>query len=74
MGYWTPSDYDVNNAMHDLLEGVDEVQFMDDGVIKDYGDHVSIYVDADNEDGHVSFDATYDDDGHIQLDLHDRYK
>lgn len=64
--YWDPKSYSVDDAIKDLAYGnCDNVHFTDDGVIKDYGDRVTMYTSADNAKGHLSTDFRYDSNGHI---------
>ena len=64
MSYFKPSEYDIKNAILDVMRYGD-VTMGDNYVFKDHGDYVEVCVDANNSKGHVSFDVYYDSNGRI---------
>lgn len=64
MSYFKPSEYTIKNAIADIIRYGD-VTVGDNYVFKDHGGYIEASVDANNADGHISFDIYYDSNGNI---------
>jgi hypothetical protein len=64
MGYFKPSRYQIENALREAAR-YDGIFVGDNYVTKDHGDYIEINIDADNSNGHVSYDLYFDDDGKL---------
>ena len=64
MGYFKPSNYQIENAIMEATR-YDGIYVGDNYVTKDHGDYIEVNIDADNDKGHVSYDLYFDDNGNL---------
>ncbi|MBR6861268.1 MAG: hypothetical protein IKM73_08105 [Acidaminococcaceae bacterium] len=60
MSFFKPSDYTLENALRESARYNGGIFVGDNHVIKDHGEYAEINIDADNEDGHDSYDYNWD--------------
>ena len=63
-----PSDYTIENALKDILQGhysIGDIVIGDNHVIKDHGKYIQINIDADTPKGHVSYDLYFDENNKL---------
>ncbi len=64
MSYFKPSNYQIENALKEVTR-YDGIFVGDNYVTKDHGNYIEINIDADNSNGHVSYDLYFDDNGKL---------
>ena len=65
MGYFRPSKYTIENAIKEADRYAGHIYVGNNYVTKDHGDYIEINIDADNDEGHVSYDLYFDDNGRL---------
>lgn len=64
MSYFKPSEYQIENAIKEVAR-YDGIYVGDNYVTKDHGNYIEINIDANNKNGHVSYDLYFDDNGKL---------
>ncbi len=64
--YFKPSNYEIENALKEVLRYDGGIFVGDNYTTKDHGDYIEINIDADNDKGHVSYDLYFDEDGNLK--------
>lgn len=64
MGYFKPSNYSIKNALLEISR-YDGIYVGNNYVTKDHGSYIEVCIDADNANGHVSYDLYFDESGHL---------
>jgi len=64
MSYFKPSSYQIENALKEVTR-YDGIFVGDNYVTKDHGNYIEVNIDADNSNGHVSYDLYFDDSGKL---------
>lgn len=64
MGYFKPSRYQIENALREVAR-YDGIYVGDNYVTKDHGDYIEINIDANNPNGHVSYNLYFDENGKL---------
>lgn len=65
MSYFNPSRYTIENALNEIMRYESGIYVGDTYVTKDHGDYIEICIDANNSEGHISFNLYFDDEGKL---------